>query len=368
MPSELCAPAIDIAAAVARLKTPAAAPLVGPHWHSQRPGAGPQPLVARVHCATIRSSETRRTSQPAFRPWSRQARSSIAASTRRLLGDRFRLRDLGQHDLKGIAEPVSAFVVEGVAAVGSRFAARHPAGQADLIGRESEIEFLLERQAAAWQGEGQIVLISGEAGIGKSRLVAAFQERIDTETHTVLRYQCSPHYSNSALHPVIAQLDRAAGLKTDDTPEQRLDKLEALLASSASRGQDTAPLLAALLSIPFGDRYPRLALNPAQQRRRTLAALLDQFENLARQKPILLIFEDAHWADATTARAARPGGRAHTPFTGPCLVHLRDRNSSLPWVGLAQCQHIDARASRPPTKSRISSLQMTQGCSAADLK
>ncbi|HET7382528.1 MAG TPA: AAA family ATPase [Pseudolabrys sp.] len=182
----------------------------------------------------------------------------------------------------------------------SRFEAVHAAGLTDLIGRENEIDFLLKRQRFAWKGEGQIVLISGEPGIGKSRLAAALEERIADEPHTALRYQCSPYHTNSALYPFIAQLERAAGFKADDTSEQRLDKLEALLGIAASRVQDTAPLFAALLSIPFGDRYPRLALNPAQQRRRTFAALLDQFESLSRQKPILLVFEDVHWVDATS--------------------------------------------------------------------
>src|SRR4029077_19628947 len=148
--------------------------------------------------------------------------------------------------------------------------------------------------------EGQIALISGEPGIGKSRLVAALAERIAGEPHTRLRYQCSPYDTNSALRPFTAQLERAAGFKTDDTSEQRLDKLEALLAMSASRTEGVAPFFAALLSIPFGERYPPLALSPTQQRRRTLAALLDQFEGLARRQPILLSFEDVHWADATS--------------------------------------------------------------------
>ena len=224
----------------------------------------------------------------------------VAASTRRLLGDLFRLRDLGRHEVKGIAEPVAAWAVEGVSA--SRAASRRSTltGLTDLIGREDEIDFLLERQRLAWKGEGQIVLISGEPGIGKSRLVAALDERIAGEPHTRLRYQCSPYHTNSALRPFIAQLERAAGFKADDTSEQRLDKLEALLAMGASRVQAVAPLFAALLSIPFGERYPPLALSPTQQRRRTLAALLDQFEGLARQQPILLLFEDAHWADATS--------------------------------------------------------------------
>jgi len=224
----------------------------------------------------------------------------VAASTRRLLGDLFRLRDLGCHEVKGIAEPVAAWVVEGVSASESRFEAVRMANLTDLIGREAETDFLLQRQRRAWKGEGQIVLISGEPGIGKSRLVAALEKRIAGESYTPLRYQCSPHHSNSALYPFIAQLERAAGFRADDASEQRLDKLEALLAIAAPRVQDSARLFAALLSIPFGDRYPGLPPSPAQQRRRTFTALLDQFESLARQKPILLLFEDAHWADATS--------------------------------------------------------------------
>src|SRR5499433_1298850 len=224
----------------------------------------------------------------------------VTASTRRLLGDLFRLRDLGLHEVKGIAELVAAWAVEGVSDSESRFEAVRKAGLTDLIGREHELDFLLERQRLAWKGEGQVVLISGEPGIGKSCIAAALAERIAGEPHTRLRYQCSPYHINSALRPFIAQLERAAGFKADDTPEQRLDKLEAVLAVGASQVQTVAPLFAALLLIPFGERYPRLALNPTQQRRRTLAALLDQFEGLARRQPILLSFEDAHWADATS--------------------------------------------------------------------
>jgi len=224
----------------------------------------------------------------------------VAASTRRLLGDLFRLRDLGRHEVKGIAEPVAAWAVEGVSDSESRFEAVRAAGLTDLIGRADELDFLLERQRLAWKGEGQIVLIAGEPGIGKSRLAAALAELIAGAPHTRLRYQCSPYHTNSALRPFIAQLERAAGFKTDDTPEQRLDKLEAILAMGASQVQTVAPLFAALLSIPFGERYAPLALSPTQHRRRTLAALLDQFEGLARRQPILLSFEDAQWADATS--------------------------------------------------------------------
>jgi class 3 adenylate cyclase/predicted ATPase/ABC-type transport system involved in cytochrome c biogenesis ATPase subunit len=224
----------------------------------------------------------------------------IGGSTRRLLGDLFRLRDLGRHEVKGIAELVAAWAVEGVSTSESRFEAVRTTRLTDLIGREDEIKFLEEHQRLAWKGEGQIVLISGEPGIGKSRLAAALAENIASEPHTRLRYQCSPYHTNSALHPFIAQLERAAGFKADDAPEQKLDKLEAILAVDKSQVESVARLFAALLSIPYGERYAPLALSPTQQRRQTLAALLDQIEGLARQQPILLFFEDAHWADATS--------------------------------------------------------------------
>jgi len=224
----------------------------------------------------------------------------VAAATRRLLGDLFKLRDLGPHEVKGLADPVNAWVVEGLSAAESRFEAVRATRMTGFVGRKHEIDLLLDRKRLAWQGEGQIVLISGEAGIGKSRIAAAFSERLAAEPHTRLRYQCSPYHTNSALYPFIAHLERVAVIKPDDPPEQKLDKLEAVLGMGAPRVQAIAPILAALLSIPFDGRYPPLILSPAQQRRQTLAALLDQLEGLARHESILLVFEDVHWADATS--------------------------------------------------------------------
>jgi class 3 adenylate cyclase len=290
---------LDIIAAVARLETRAAEPLavrIGIATGLVVIGDLSREGALREHAVVGDTPNLAARLQALAEPGT----IVVAASTRRLLGDLFLLRDLGRHEVKGTAEPVAAWAVEGVAASESRFEAVRKVNLTDLVGREDELDFLLERQRLAWKGEGQIVLISGEPGIGKSRLAAALAERIGGKPHTRLRYQCSPYHTNSVLHPFISQLERAAGFKTDDTSEQRLDKLESVLTMGASRVQTVAPLFAALLSIPFGGRYPPLALNPTQQRRRTLAALLHQFEGLAHQQPILLVFEDAHWADATS--------------------------------------------------------------------
>ena len=225
----------------------------------------------------------------------------VAASTRRLLGDLFNFRNLGRREVKGISEPIEVWAVEAAAASESRFeAVRTAARSMGFVGRKAEIAFALSRQQLAWQGQGQVVLISGEAGIGKSRIVATLSESLALGSHRRVRYQCSPYHTNSALHPFIAQLERAAGIRSQDTPGQKLDKLEATLALGTQQVATATPLIAALLSIPTGERYPPLGLSPVQQRRQTFATLLDQLEGLARQQPLLIVCEDMHWADATT--------------------------------------------------------------------
>jgi predicted ATPase/class 3 adenylate cyclase len=224
----------------------------------------------------------------------------IAGSTRRLLGDRFRLRELGKHAVKGLAEPVEAWAALDVSQSESRFEAAHATRLTGFVGRETESAELLARQRRAWAGAGQIVLISGEAGIGKSRLSAWLAEQVTDTPHTRLRYQCSPYHRDSALYPFVQQLERAAGVAPLESPEAKLQKLEKVLALSTDRVTEVAPLFAAMLSIPPGARYARLNLSPAQQRRQTLSALLDQMEGLARKQPVLMMFEDVHWADATT--------------------------------------------------------------------
>ncbi len=224
----------------------------------------------------------------------------VADSTRLLLGDLFTFRSLGDREVKGISKPIAVWAVQGATASESRFEAVRTARSIGFVGRKAEIEFVLSRQQLAWQGHGQVVLISGEAGIGKSRLVATLVESLTLGSYCRVRYQCSPYHTNSALHPFIAQLERAAGITSQDTPGQTLDKLEAMLALGTRQVATATPLIAALLSIETGERYPPLGLSPAQQRRQTFAALLDQLEGLARQQPVLIVCEDMHWADATS--------------------------------------------------------------------
>src|SRR5215469_9770575 len=218
----------------------------------------------------------------------------IAEATRRLLGNLFELKDLGARDLKGVAEPLHAWVALRASTVESRFEALHAAGLTALVGREEEIELLRRRWSRAKSDNGQVVLISGEPGIGKSRLTAALLEGLAPEPHTRLRYFCSPQHTDSAFSPIIGQMERAAGLLHDDTPQQKLDKLDALLAQS-STSVEHAALIAEMLSLPNDGRYPALELTPQQRRQKTLEALTAQMETLSRQKPVLMIFEDAQW-------------------------------------------------------------------------
>jgi len=216
----------------------------------------------------------------------------IAEATRRLLGNLFELRDLGPKELKGIIGPVTAFAVLGASSVESRFEAMHAGGMTALVGREEELELLLRHWARAKTGEGQAVLLSGEAGIGKSRLSAALMEDIAAEPHTRLRYFCSPQHTHSAFYPIIGQFERAAGFAHGDTPQTKLDKLDALLAQTSTSRQD-AGLLAEMLSLPNDGRYPALEPVPEQRRQKTLAALGVQLETLARSSPVFMIVEDA---------------------------------------------------------------------------
>jgi predicted ATPase/class 3 adenylate cyclase len=224
----------------------------------------------------------------------------IEPTTHRLTGGLFDYRDLGAVALKGFAEPVQAWQVMGVSAAESRFEALHEAGVAPLLGRGEELGLLLRRWQQAKSGEGRVVLLSGEAGIGKSRLATALLEHIAGEPHLRLRYFCSPHHTDSALHPVIAQVERAARFEREDDPSSKLDKLQAMLAYGSASADD-ASLIAELLSLAGIDRrYPRLDLAPQQRKQKMLGALWRLVEAPSRRLPILAIFEDVHWIDPTS--------------------------------------------------------------------
>ena len=229
----------------------------------------------------------------------------IGPQTRRLLGGLFECRDLGDVAVKGLDERVRAYRVLRPSGIDSRFEALHGGAAGaltPLVGREEEIELLLRRWRQARDGEGRAVLLSGEAGIGKSRIARAVQERLADEPHTRLLYFCSPHHRDSALHPFVRQLERAAGFERNNPADVKLDRLEALLASSSRDVARDAAMLAELLSIPSGDRYPPRPdlVSPQKRKEETLAALLAQLDGLAAHRPVLLVFEDAHWIDPTS--------------------------------------------------------------------
>jgi class 3 adenylate cyclase/tetratricopeptide (TPR) repeat protein len=224
----------------------------------------------------------------------------VSERTRGLAGGLFDYVDLGTPALKGVSERLQLFRVGGARAIDSRFeAARSDVALTPLVGREEEISLLLRRWKEAEEGEGQVVLVGGEPGIGKSRLTRALRERLQQERYTVLRYQCSPYHLNSALYPTIEQFERGAGFAREDTPEQKLDKMEAVLAGSEALVVESAPLVAGMLSLPV-DRYPPLNLSPQKQKEKTLEALALQVEALAQQQPVLMIYEDLHWIDPTS--------------------------------------------------------------------
>ena len=223
----------------------------------------------------------------------------IAPATHRLVSGHYEYRDLGRHTLKGFAEPLHVRQVLGLSGIESRFDALHQSGVAPLLGRDEELKLLIRRWAQAI-GEGHVILVTGEAGIGKSRLLKALRDFLSTETHTPLSYFCAPTYKDTALYPFIGQLTRAAGIERTDQDERKLTKLEALIGSSSGDIAGDMPLLAALLSIPGGERHPLPSVSPQRRKKRTFDVLLRLLKQLAAKQPLLMVIEDLHWIDPTS--------------------------------------------------------------------
>ena len=255
----------------------------------------------------------------------------LAEGTRNLLGNLFELEDLGAKDLKGITGAVRAWAALRPAVVESRFEALHATGMTDLVGREEELELLLRRWSKAKTGEGQVVLLCGEAGIGKSRLTAALRDRLVGKPHTQLRYFCSPQHKDSPLYPIIGQMQHAAGLRHEDSPQAKLDKLDAMLAQTRTPSENAA-LFAEMLSLANDGRYPALPLVPQQRREKTLRALNSQVELLERDCPVLMIFEDAHWSDPTSLEALGRAVDRIATLRVLMIVTFRPEFEA-PWIG-----------------------------------
>ena len=224
----------------------------------------------------------------------------IGADTYNLISELFEYEDLGEHELKGLLKPQHVRKVLRPREASSRFDLSHGGALTSPIGRENEIQTLKGCWEQAKQGRGQVVLVSGEAGIGKSRVILAIREHIANEPHVRLRLQCSPYHTHSELYPFITQLARAANIQHENTPQQRLNKLESMLRRASERVEDVAPLFATLLSIPSDDHQGLLELNPEQLKQRTFTAFIEQLEGLSAKQHVLVVLEDIHWIDPTS--------------------------------------------------------------------
>jgi len=282
----------------------------------------------------------------------------IAASTHRLTGGLFEYRDLGTVTLKGFPEKVPAWQVLGAGTAESRFEALR-ATSTPLIGRDEEVDLLLRRWEQAKRREGCVVLVSGEPGIGKSRVAQTLLERLTGEPHIRLRYFCSPHHQDSAFYPSITQLERAAGFRRDDTDEQRLNKLEAVLAQGTNDLSEVVPLLADLLSIPTGNRYPPLNLTPQKRKEKTLQAQLAQVEGLAARQPVLMVWEDVHWCDPTT-RESLDLLVDRAPMLRILIIITFRPEFTSPWVGRPHVTLLSL-SRLPPRRRAEMIVQVTGG-------
>jgi predicted ATPase len=259
---------------------------------------------------------------------------AIEPATRRLIGNLFDCRELGAIGTTGAGEPIRSWQVLAQSAVTSRFEALRGSALSTLIGRDEEIDLLLRRWARAKTGVGQVVLLSGEPGIGKSRIITEFEERIRAEAHLYLRYFCSPHHQDSGLFPFIDQLSRAAGFTLEDGPAAKMEKLGILLARATPPEEDVA-FLAALMSLPASRRHQVPELSPQRKKEKTLQALIRQLEGLVRQQPVVVVFEDAHWIDPTS-RELLDLTVERVPSLRALLVVTFRPEFQQPWAGQPQ--------------------------------
>jgi class 3 adenylate cyclase/predicted ATPase len=243
----------------------------------------------------------------------------VSERTRALAGGGFDYEDRGLHALKGIAGQTRAWRVRGVSSAASRFEAATRGWLTPMVGREQEVGLLLDRWTLSRTGEGQVVLLQGEPGIGKSRMLRAFRERVGPELELALQYQCSPYYTNSAFYPIVDHLERALGFTREDSAEDRLDKLERYLIGEFGRGRTECNLLGRALAIACEARYGALEMSPQRQKDDTIALLVDLVAELARRQAAVVLFEDVHWAD---------------PSSMEVLGALIDRTQSLPLLVL----------------------------------
>lgn len=299
----------------------------------------------------------------------------IASATRRLLHSGFNLGDLGSQRLKGFAAPVTAWQVLGTRAVESRFEA-HGTGATPLIGRTEELLLLAQKWEQARGGDGQVVLLSGEAGIGKSRIAREFRDGLQSQPHTDVQCQCSPFFSNSPMHPFVERIERDAGFQQDETPGERLVKLETLLAQVTDEVLTAAPGFAMMLSLPLGDRYGPSPYDSGQQRELMMEALIGYLIGLARRVPLLLLIEDVHWADPTTLEVLdrlvdRVGSERvlllitfRTEFSP--VWRARSSVTLIPLASLTQCQSTElteaiAGSAELPVEVRRQIVERTDG-------
>jgi class 3 adenylate cyclase/predicted ATPase len=275
----------------------------------------------------------------------------IDSTTRQLVAGLFEYRDLGDIEVKGFGRPVRAYQVLGPSAIESRFEALRTA-TIPLIGRDQEVELLLGRWQQAKAGHGCVVLVAGEPGIGKSRVAQTFLERLLVEPHTRLRYFCSPHHEDSPLYPIVAQLERAAGFRREDTVEQRLNKLETVLGQATEDLSQAAPLMADLLAIETGDRYPALNLTPKERKKKIFEALIAQIEGLAARQPLVMLFEDTHWSDPTTQELLDLLISRVPPLRLLVLITLRTKFPP-PWTSSPQVTLLNLNRLAPPEQAEM---------------